>query len=50
MTRQDQFGKYRLVADSEYDLKPYLVDEIPQIHTAGENVFNESITRTRCVA
>lgn len=46
---ENQFGKYLLVADSGYTLKPYLMTKLRETQTVAQNLFNESIVRTRCV-
>lgn len=46
---EGHFGKYMLVGDSGYQLKPYLMTKMQNVHTPAENLFNESIIRTRNV-
>lgn len=43
------FGHYMLVGDSGYGLKPYLMTKLQQTLTPAENLYNESIIRTRNV-
>lgn len=44
-----EFGTYMLLGDSGYNLKPYLLTKLQEAQTPAENLFNESIIRTRCV-
>ncbi|KAI4455517.1 hypothetical protein MML48_9g00004453 [Holotrichia oblita] len=41
------FGKYLLIGDSGYSVQPYLMTKLQQTRTAAENLYNESIIRTR---
>lgn len=43
------FGKYLLVGDSGYRIEKYLMVKLEQANTAAENLYNESIIRTRNV-
>nr|XP_023021925.1 putative nuclease HARBI1 [Leptinotarsa decemlineata] len=43
------FGQYMLIGDSGYSLKPYLMTKLQQTRTPAENLYNESIIRTRNV-
>ncbi|KAI4463174.1 hypothetical protein MML48_4g00008073 [Holotrichia oblita] len=43
------FGKYILVGDSGYSLQTYLMTKLQEARTPAENLFNESIIRTRNV-
>lgn len=44
-----EFGTYMLLGDSSYTLNQYLMTELQETHTTGENLYNESIIRTRYV-
>lgn len=46
---EGQFGKYMLVGDSGYQLQPYLMTKLQNVQTPAENLYNESIIRTRNV-
>lgn len=41
------FGRYLLIGDSGYSLQPYLMTKLQETRTAAENLYNESIIRTR---
>lgn len=43
------YNPYCLVGDSGYAIKPYLMIKLQEVHTAAENLYNESIIRTRNV-
>ncbi|GJQ85987.1 hypothetical protein Trydic_g10263 [Trypoxylus dichotomus] len=43
------FGRFLLVGDSEYTLQPCLMTKLQEARTAAENLYNESIIRTRNV-
>lgn len=44
-----EFGPYILLGDSGYTIKPYLMTKLQQTQTPAENLFNESLIRTRNV-
>ncbi|KAK9687364.1 DDE superfamily endonuclease [Popillia japonica] len=44
-----RYGNFILVGDSGYQLKPYLMTKLQNVHTPAENLYNESIIRTRNV-
>lgn len=41
------FGRYLLIGDSGYSLQSYLMTKLIETRTAAENLYNESIIRTR---
>lgn len=41
------YGDYLLVGDSGYAIKRYLITPLANTRTAAENLFNESLIRTR---
>ncbi|XP_022917825.2 putative nuclease HARBI1 [Onthophagus taurus] len=43
------YGRYMLVGDSGYKIKPYLMTPLQQVQTPAENLYNESSIRTRNV-
>lgn len=43
------FGDSVLIGDSGYPIKPYLITPLQQVRTNSENLFNESLIRTRNV-
>ncbi|GJQ87845.1 hypothetical protein Trydic_g1813 [Trypoxylus dichotomus] len=43
------YGRFPLVGDSGYALQPYLMTKLQEARTAAENLYNESIIRTRDV-
>nr|CAH7753219.1 unnamed protein product [Callosobruchus chinensis] len=43
------FRNYLLVEDAGYHLRPYLMTKLQNINTPAENLYNESIIRTRNV-
>nr|CAH7738343.1 unnamed protein product [Callosobruchus chinensis] len=43
------FRNYLLVGDAGYHLRPYLMTKLQNINTPAENLYNESIIRTRNV-
>ncbi|XP_018572749.1 putative nuclease HARBI1 [Anoplophora glabripennis] len=44
-----EFGRYILIGDSGYSLRSYLMTKLLQTRTPAENLYNESIIRTRNV-
>lgn len=46
---RQRYGNYLLVGDSGYQLKPYLMTKLLNVETDSENLYNESIIRTRNV-
>lgn len=46
---EERFGNYMLVGDSDYQLKPYLMTKLDNVQTPAENIYNESLIRTRNV-
>jgi hypothetical protein len=45
----NMYNPYLLVSDSGYAIKPYLMTKLHEVHTPAENLYNESIIRTRNV-
>lgn len=43
------YGRYILVGDSGYTLKPYLMTKLTETRNEAENLYNESLIRTRNV-
>ncbi|KAB0805305.1 hypothetical protein PPYR_02275 [Photinus pyralis] len=41
------YGRYLLVGDSGYTIQKYLMTKLLETHTDAENLYNESIIRTR---
>ncbi|KAK9728102.1 DDE superfamily endonuclease [Popillia japonica] len=46
---QGRFNPYLLIGDSGYSLEPYLMTPLQHTETPAENLYNESIIRTRNV-
>lgn len=44
-----RYGRYTLVGDSGYSIQPYLMTKLQEVNLPAENLFNESIIRTRNV-
>jgi hypothetical protein len=44
-----RFGRYILLGDSGYTLVPYLMTKLHATHSRAENLYNESLIRTRNV-
>lgn len=45
----NMYGQYLLIGDSGYTLKPYLMTQLQTVETAAQNLYNESLIRTRNV-
>ncbi|GJQ74873.1 hypothetical protein Trydic_g21709 [Trypoxylus dichotomus] len=44
-----RFGRFLLLSDSGYNIQPYLMTKLQEARTTAENLYNESIIRTRNV-
>ncbi|KAJ8911003.1 hypothetical protein NQ315_011268 [Exocentrus adspersus] len=45
----NRYGQYLLIGDSGYTVKAYLMTKLQTVETLAENLYNESIIRTRNV-
>jgi hypothetical protein len=44
-----RYGQYMLIGDSGYAIEPFLMTKLQETQTPAENLYNESILRTRNV-
>ncbi|KAJ8926211.1 hypothetical protein NQ314_021438 [Rhamnusium bicolor] len=45
----NRYGRYILIGDSGYAIEPFIMTKLQHTRTAAENLYNESIIRTRNV-